>query len=49
MKTDIFKKYLQDNMLSSAWMDSDTFGKWLEKENDRYAVVLKDMNLIKKK
>jgi len=49
MKTDIFKKYLADNMLSPAWMDSDTFGKWLEKENDRYAVVLKDMNLIKKK
>ncbi len=49
MKTDVFKKYLTDNMLSPAWMDGDTFGKWLEKENTRYASILKDMNLIKKK
>ncbi len=49
MKTDIFKKYLADNMLSAAWMDGDTFGKWLEKENTRYASVIKDMGLIKKK
>ena len=49
MKTDIFKKYLADNMLSAAWMDGDTFGKWLEKENARYAVIVKDMGLIKKK
>jgi putative tricarboxylic transport membrane protein len=49
MKTDIFKKYLEDNMLSPAWMDGETFGKWLEKENARYAVIIKDMGLIKKK
>lgn len=49
MKTDVFKKYLADNMLSDAWMDSETFQKWLEKENERYAMVLKDMGLIKKK
>jgi putative tricarboxylic transport membrane protein len=49
MKTDIFKKYLEDNMLSAAWMDGDTFGKWLEKENARYAVIVKDMGLMKKK
>ena len=49
MKTDIFKKYLADNMLSAAWMDGDTFGKWLEKENARYATIIKDMGLIKKK
>lgn len=49
MKTDIFKKYLADNMLSDAWMDGETFGKWLEKENDRYAIIIKDMGLIKKK
>ena len=49
MKTDIFKKYLADNMLSDAWMDGETFGKWLEKENERYAMVIKDMGLIKKK
>jgi len=48
-KTDIFKKYIADNMLSEAWMDGETFGKWLQKENERYAVVIKDMGLIKKK
>jgi putative tricarboxylic transport membrane protein len=49
MKTDIFKKYVADNMLSEAWMDGETFGKWLEAENTKYAVIVKDMGLIKKK
>jgi putative tricarboxylic transport membrane protein len=49
MKTDIFKKYLVDNMLSPAWMDGVTFGKWLEGENTKYAVIVKDMGLMKKK
>ena len=49
MKTDIFKKYLDDNMLSPAWMDGVTFGKWLEGENAKYAVIVKDMGLMKKK
>jgi putative tricarboxylic transport membrane protein len=49
MKTDIFKKYLEDNMLSAAWMDGATFGKWLEGENTKYAVIVKDMGLMKKK
>jgi len=49
MKTDIFKKYLEDNMLAAGWMDGETFGKWLEKENTRYAVIVKDMGLMKKK
>ena len=49
MKTDIFKKYVQDNMLSAAWMDGETFGKWLDGENAKYAVIVKDMGLIKKK
>lgn len=48
-KTDIFKKYLKENLLSEAWMDGETFGKWLHKERDRYTAVLTDMNLIKKK
>jgi putative tricarboxylic transport membrane protein len=49
MKTDVFKKYIADNMLSEAWMDGEIFGKWLETENARYAVIVKDMGLIKKK
>jgi putative tricarboxylic transport membrane protein len=48
-KTETFKKYTAENMLSEAWMDGATFGKWLEAENARYAVIVKDMGLIKKK
>ena len=48
-KTETFKKYIADNMLSEAWMDGATFGKWLEAENGKYAVIVKDMGLIKKK
>lgn len=48
-KTETFKKYCKDNMLTEAWMDGAAFGKFLEEWNGRYAVVLKDMNLIKAK
>jgi putative tricarboxylic transport membrane protein len=48
-KTETFKKYCKVNMLTEAWMDGATFGKWLEAENDKYAVIVKDMGLIKKK
>lgn len=48
-KTETFKKYVESNMLSDAWMDGETFGKWLEKENERYAEILKEMKVIKKK
>lgn len=47
-KTEAFKKYCRDNMLSEAWMDSAAFGKFLDEWNDKYAVILKDMGLIKK-
>jgi putative tricarboxylic transport membrane protein len=42
-----FKKYVEDNMLSTAWMDGPTFGGWLEKEHGRYQTILKDMGLLK--
>jgi putative tricarboxylic transport membrane protein len=48
-QSEAFKKYCKDNMLTSAWMDSATFGKWLEKENTRYAAILKEMGLLKAK
>jgi putative tricarboxylic transport membrane protein len=47
MKSDIFKKYVTENMLSEAWMDGPTFGKWLDKEHARYAELLKEMGLLK--
>jgi putative tricarboxylic transport membrane protein len=48
-KTEIFKKYCKDNMLSEAWMDGGTFGKWLDQEHAKYTVIIKDMGLGKKK
>jgi putative tricarboxylic transport membrane protein len=46
-QTKTFKKYIADNMLSEAWMDGATFGKWLEAESGKYAVILRDMGVIK--
>ena len=48
-QTDIFKKYCADNMQTEAWMDGAAFQKFLDEWNAKYAVILKDMNLIKKK
>jgi len=48
-KTETFKKSCKDNMLSEAWMDSAAFGKFLDEWNGKYAVILKDMGLIKTK
>ncbi len=47
MKTEIWKNYLTDNLLSEAWMDGPSFGKWLESENGRYVPIMKDMGLAK--
>jgi putative tricarboxylic transport membrane protein len=47
MKTEIWKNYLKDNLLTEAWMDGPTYGKWIEKEYARYQSVLKEMGLLK--
>jgi len=47
MKSETFKKYVVENMLSEAWMDGPTFGKWLDKEHARYSELLKEMGLLK--
>jgi hypothetical protein len=36
-------------MLTDAWLDGGAFTKFLEEWNGKYAVILKDMGLIKKK
>ncbi|MDP3045945.1 MAG: tripartite tricarboxylate transporter substrate binding protein [Chloroflexota bacterium] len=46
-QSETFKKYVKDNLLSEAWMDGATFGKWLESENARYLPIMKDMGLVK--
>ena len=48
-KTDIFKKYYKDNMISEGYMAGDEFMKYLTDMSAKYAVILKEMNLIKKK
>lgn len=47
-KTEIFKKYCADNMLSEAWMDGAAFGKFLDEWNGKYTIILRDMGLAKK-
>ena len=47
MRSETFKKYVVENMLSEAWMDGPTFGKWLDKEHARYSELLKEMGLLK--
>jgi putative tricarboxylic transport membrane protein len=46
-KTKTFKDYIAEGMLSEAWMDGPTFGKWNDQEYGRYQVMLKDMGLLK--
>jgi len=46
-QSNTFQKYVKDNMLTAAWMDSATFGDWLAKEHERYQQVLKAMGLLK--
>jgi putative tricarboxylic transport membrane protein len=48
-KTEIFKKYVADNMLTEAWMDGIAYGKALDAWSAKYTVILRNMNLIKKK
>ncbi len=44
-----FKKYCEENMLTEAWMDGPTFGRFLEEWNVKFAAILNEMGLIKKK
>ena len=48
-QTDLYKKYCSDNMLTPAFMDGAAFEKYLAEWSVKYAAILKDMNLIKKK
>ncbi|MDZ4164998.1 MAG: tripartite tricarboxylate transporter substrate binding protein [Smithellaceae bacterium] len=48
-KTETFKKYLKDNMLSEAYLDSAGFGKFLDEWNVKYATILNEMGLLRKK
>ncbi len=48
-KTEAYKKYIQDNLLTESWMDGATFGKWLDGEWVRYEPILKDMGVLKAK
>ncbi len=47
-KSEEYKKFHRDNVITEGWMDGPTYGKWLDERNARYAVILKDMGLIKK-
>jgi putative tricarboxylic transport membrane protein len=44
-----FKAYTKDNFLTEAWMDGETFTKWLDSENNRYRTILTEMGVLKAK
>ncbi len=46
-KTPDWKNYLEENMLTEAWMDGPTYAKWLEEWDGKYAKILKEMGAIK--
>ena len=48
-KTDIYKKYVADNMLTEAWMDGVAYGKALDGWSAKYTSILGEMGLAKKK
>jgi putative tricarboxylic transport membrane protein len=48
-QTEIFKKYYRDNMISEGYMAGDQFAKYLTDMRDKYATILNEMGLIKKK
>jgi len=48
-QTDIFKKYYKDNMISEGYMAGDEFMKYLTEMSGKYAAILNEMGLIKKK
>ena len=48
-KTDMYKKYVEDNMITPKWMDGPAFGKWLDADKVKTAALMEEMGLIKKK
>ncbi len=48
-KTEAWKKYVKDNMLTEGWMDGVTYGKWLGDQNERYRAIYKEMGVLKER
>ncbi len=48
-KSGPWKKYVTDNMLTEAWMDSATYSRWLGEQNARYEATYREMGVLKKK
>ena len=48
-KTDIYRKYAADNMLTEAWLDGVAYGKALDEWSAKYTSILREMGLAKKK
>lgn len=47
-KTDMYKKYVEDNLITPRWMDGRSFGNWLDADKVKTAALMEDMGLIKK-
>jgi putative tricarboxylic transport membrane protein len=44
-----FKKYMEDGAMQLAWMSSNEYSKLLDKLNDQWRELLRDVDLLKKK
>jgi putative tricarboxylic transport membrane protein len=49
VETNRFKKYMEDVSAQPAWMSSNEYGMLLDKLNDRWKELLKDIDSLKKK
>ncbi len=47
-KTDVWKKFVKETLLTEAWMDGPRFGKWMGEQTARYAETMKEMGILKK-
>ena len=48
-ENDRFKKFMEDSMVQPHWLSSQEYGKFLEKESDRWRGLLTELNFLKKK
>jgi putative tricarboxylic transport membrane protein len=47
-KTEEYKKFHKDNCISEGFLDSAAFGNYMERKSEEFALILKEMGLIKK-
>jgi putative tricarboxylic transport membrane protein len=49
VENDRYKKFLEDTVMQPFWLSTQEWGKLLDEENDRWKVLLSEVDLLKKK